>query len=109
MMATNKPRFPITFEPEVAEIIEDYRHKNRISSTSKAAVALICKGIEVLYEQEAKKKAKKNKAPTEESAAEALYEVLHYYLEHQPTKEEIVAFRTMIPSICTALKGLMPL
>lgn len=48
-MATTKPRQSITFEPDVAEIIEDYRHKHKIKTTSKAVVELLEKGINEFY------------------------------------------------------------
>lgn len=104
-MATNKPRFPITIEPEIAEIIENYRHQHKINSMSKATVELLVKGIEEFYRQEAEQEMQKNKAPTAESATEALYEVLYYYLERPPTPGETKAFRSIVPIICNGISG----
>lgn len=105
-MATNKPRFPITIEPEIAEIIENYRHQHKISSTSKATVELLVRGIEEFHKQEAgHEEMQRNKAPTAESAAEALYEVLYYFLGHPPTPGEIRAFQSVIPVICNGVNG----
>lgn len=104
-MATNKPRFPITIEPETAEIIENYRHQHKINSTSKATVELLIKGIDEFYRAESEREDKKNIAPTAESAAEALYEVLYYYLGHPPTAGEIDAFRGVMPIISRGIDG----
>lgn len=50
-MATDKPRFSITFDDELFDRIEDYRHENRISTRSRAVVALVEIGLESLIEE----------------------------------------------------------
>lgn len=104
-MATNKPRFPITIEPEIAEIIENYRHQHKIKSTSKAAVELLTKGIEGFHQQTAIEEGKKNKAPTADEAAEALYVLLYYHLGEPPTEKQISAFSSMLSTLCNGLRG----
>lgn len=47
-MATTKPRFSITVTDEMLSIINDYQHKNKMATQTKAVVALIEKGIEVI-------------------------------------------------------------
>ena len=44
-MATDKPRFTITLEDELFEQLEEYRHKNKISTRSKAAAQLVKRGL----------------------------------------------------------------
>ena len=50
-MATDKPRFSITFEDDLFDQIEDFRHEHRISTRSKAVVKLVEKGIESLVQE----------------------------------------------------------
>lgn len=44
-------------------------------------------------------KEEKNKTPTADDAAEALYELLYFYLGHPPSPEQIKAFQLLIPTI----------
>ena len=45
-MATDKPRFSITVSDEVYEQINEYQHKHRLSTQTKAVLAFIERGIE---------------------------------------------------------------
>lgn len=104
-MATEKPRYTVTLDDELFEAVEKYRYEHRISTRSSATVELLKKGMEELYRQEAEDDAKINKAPTEDSAAEALYEVLYFYFGRPPEKGEVNTFRSIIPIICNGIKG----
>lgn len=44
-MATEKPRFSITVDTETLEKVEDYRHRNRIKTQSKAIIELVRSGL----------------------------------------------------------------
>lgn len=44
-MPTEKPRFSITIDQELLNRINDYQHKNRMSTQTKAVLDLISKGI----------------------------------------------------------------
>lgn len=102
-MATKKPRFPITVEPEIADIIENYRHKHKINSTSKATVELLIKGIQEDYKFWETEEEQRNKPPTAEDAAEALYELLYYYLGAPPSAEQVKAVEPVITLLCNGL------
>jgi len=104
-MATDKPRYNITVDEDLLAEIEKYRYDNRIATRSGATVELLRRGMEALFEQIADEKAQKNKAPTEESAAEALYEILYYYLGRPPTSEEYKAFQSVVPIVCKGVLG----
>lgn len=47
-MATDKPRFSISVDDEMRDFILDYQHRHKLSTQTKAVIALIEKGIEVL-------------------------------------------------------------
>lgn len=53
-MATEKPRFTITLDDELLELVEDFRYKNRYPNRTMAINALLEAGIEALKEQEDK-------------------------------------------------------
>lgn len=44
-MPTEKPRFSITIDQELLNRINDYQHKNRMNTQTKAVIDLIRKGI----------------------------------------------------------------
>lgn len=50
-MATDKPRFSITLDPELFNKLDDFRFQNRFQSRSQAAVELIRKGLEALEKE----------------------------------------------------------
>ena len=56
-MATDKPRYSITLEPEIFEKIENFRFANRYQTRGKATVELIRLGLEA-YEKENRGAAK---------------------------------------------------
>lgn len=60
-MATEKPRFSITIDSETLEQVEDYRHKNRIKTQSKAIIDLVRSGLNEL-ENELKSNGLSNSA-----------------------------------------------
>lgn len=47
-MATEKPRFTITMEPELLEQVENYRYKNSFKTQSKAIIDLVRSGLNEL-------------------------------------------------------------
>ena len=47
-MATNKPRIPVTMEPELFEQVTEYRNRHGIASQSKAIRRLVQIGISSL-------------------------------------------------------------
>lgn len=47
-MATDKPRFTITIDPDTLEKIDNYRYSNRIKTQSKAILELIKRGLKQL-------------------------------------------------------------
>lgn len=51
-MATEKPRISVTLEEDVLRKVEEFRHNSRISTTSKAAAALIQFALDVLENEE---------------------------------------------------------
>ena len=107
IMATEKPRYNITVDDEMLNEIEKYRYDHRIATRSGATVELLKKGIDEFYRRISEEEAQKNKAPTEESAAEALYEVLYYYLGRPPSPEEVISLRSILPIICNGISGAM--
>lgn len=102
-MSTDRNRFTVSVDDEMYDAIEEFRHKHRITTRSKAIERLLELGIDELIG--AIEETQKNKAPTAESAAEALYEVLYYFLGHPPTPGEIRAFQSVIPVICNGVNG----
>ena len=51
-MATEKPRFSITLDDELLEMVETYQRGNKIATRSRAAVELVRRGIEELSKKE---------------------------------------------------------
>lgn len=47
-MPTNKPRFSITMDDELLEIVNDYQHEQKLPTQTKAIVELIQKGVKSL-------------------------------------------------------------
>ena len=76
-MATEKPRFSVTFEDELFTQIEDYRHQNRISTRSKAVVQLVEKGIASLLQDKPELSLATKIAPSEDEALLGLYHQLN--------------------------------
>lgn len=67
-MATDKPRYTVSVDNELFQQIEDFRFEHRFQTRSEATVELIRLGLEQLKkEQEAQKKAQKNKPSSEET------------------------------------------
>lgn len=67
-MPTEKPRYTVIVDEELLKEIDDFRFENRYPSRSAATLELIRLGIEQLKkEQEAQKKAQKNKPSCEEN------------------------------------------
>lgn len=54
-MPTDKPRFSITVSEDIYQQINDYQHEHRLSTQTKAVLAFIEKGLEVIL---AEKKAR---------------------------------------------------
>lgn len=52
-MATDKPRFTISIDYDIAEALDDYRFGHRINTKSEAIVELIRIGLETVREREA--------------------------------------------------------
>ncbi len=50
-MATDKPRFSITVSDEVYQQINEYQHKHRLATQTKAVLAFIEKGLEVVQKE----------------------------------------------------------
>ncbi|MCL2697767.1 MAG: hypothetical protein FWE74_06775 [Oscillospiraceae bacterium] len=55
-MATDKPRYSITLDDELFEQVENFRFENRFQTRNQATVELIRLGLEVIKNQEKKKK-----------------------------------------------------
>lgn len=47
-MATNKPRYTVSVDPELFQQIEDFRYENRFQTRSEATVELLRLGLESL-------------------------------------------------------------
>lgn len=104
-MATEKPRYNITVDEDMFAEIERFRYENKISTRSKATVELIRIGITELLNRMNEKEAKKNKAPTAESAMEALYEVMYFYFGRPPKVEEVEQLLSIVPVICKGVRA----
>ena len=66
-MATDKPRYTVSVDPELFRQIEDFRFEHRFQTRSEATVELIRLGLEQLKKEEATaKKTQKNKPSEEE-------------------------------------------
>lgn len=50
-MATDKPRFSITVSDDVYKQINDYQHEHRLATQTKAVLAFIEKGLEVVQKE----------------------------------------------------------
>ena len=50
-MATDKPRFSITVSDDVYQQINAYQHEHRLSTQTKAVLAFIEKGLEVIQNE----------------------------------------------------------
>ena len=50
-MATDKPRFSITVSDDVYQQINDYQHEHRLPTQTKAVLAFIEKGLEVIQKE----------------------------------------------------------
>ena len=50
-MATGKPRFSITVSDDVYQQINEYQHEHRLSTQTKAVLAFIEKGLEVIQKE----------------------------------------------------------
>lgn len=50
-MATNKPRFSITVSDDVYQQINEYQHEHRLATQTKAVLAFIEKGLEVIQKE----------------------------------------------------------
>lgn len=67
-MATEKPRYSITLDDEMFKEIEDFRFEQRYPNRNQATIELIRLGLEAMRkQQEAQKKAQKNKPSSEET------------------------------------------
>lgn len=66
-MATDKPRYTVSVEPELFQKIEDFRFEKRFQTRSEATVELIRLGLKTL-EKEAK--AEKRRQKKNETAGE---------------------------------------
>lgn len=61
-MATDKPRYTVSVDNELFQMIEDFRFEHRFQTRSEATVELIKLGLEHLKnEQEAQRKAQEDK------------------------------------------------
>ena len=54
-MATNRPRYTVSVDPELFEQIEDFRFGRRFQTRSEAKVELILLGLEALKKEPAEK------------------------------------------------------
>lgn len=66
-MATDKPRFSITMDPQMLEKVEDFQYENRMKSQSKAISELIRRGLAELENSQ-----KTEKAPSEMDEADEI-------------------------------------
>lgn len=66
-MATDKPRFSVTMEPQMLEKVEDFQHENRMKSQSKAITELVRLGL-----AELENSLKTEKAPSEMDEADEI-------------------------------------
>ena len=66
-MATDKPRFSVTMEPQMLEKVEDFQHENRMKSQSKAITELVRLGL-----AELENSLKTEKAPSELDEADEI-------------------------------------
>lgn len=100
-------RMSISLDKELDDAVEAYKYQNRdrLKTKNKAISELLRKGMDEFNRRVQEEEAQKNKAPTAESAAEALYEVLYYYLERPPAPGEVDAFRSIIPVLCNGING----
>lgn len=69
-MPSNKPRFTIVIDDDLFKQVDDYRYRHRLTSQSKAICDLVERGLNVVLEEEATKKA----AESEKSDSTAHYE-----------------------------------
>lgn len=68
-MATDKPRFSVTMEPQMLEKVEDFQHENRMKSQSKAITELVRLGL-----AELENSLKTEKAPSQMDEADEIAE-----------------------------------
>lgn len=101
-------RMSISLSSELDDAVETYRFENRdrLPTKNKAINELIKLGIEELEAEIETKNARKYKAPTADDAAEALYELLYYYLGKPPTSKQIEALKPIISVLCDSIDGL---
>ena len=66
-MATEKPRFSVTMEPQMLEKVEDFQHENRMKSQSKAITELVRLGL-----AELENGTKTEKTPSEMDEADEI-------------------------------------
>lgn len=66
-MATDKPRFSVTMDPQMLEQVEDFQHENRMKSQSKAITELVRRGLAELESGQ-----KTEKAPSEMDEADEI-------------------------------------
>lgn len=59
MMATDRPRYTVSVDPELFRRIEDFRFEHRFQTRSEATVELIRLGLEALEKSEAGEKPAK--------------------------------------------------
>jgi metal-responsive CopG/Arc/MetJ family transcriptional regulator len=59
-MATDKPRYSVSVEPEMFQQIEDFRFENRYQTRSEATVELIRLGLEAVHKKTLMVKKKVN-------------------------------------------------
>lgn len=54
-MATNRPRYTVSLDPELFERVETYRFENRFQTRSEATVELIKLGLQAVEKEKGKK------------------------------------------------------
>lgn len=60
-MATNKPRYTVSVDDELFQLIEDFRFKNRFQTRSEATVELIRLGLAAANEKQKEYETTKRK------------------------------------------------
>ena len=59
-MATDRPRYTVSVDPEMFKQIEDFRFQNRFQTRSEATVELIRLGLEALLKEQTEPDGQKN-------------------------------------------------
>lgn len=73
-MATDKPRFSLTMDDSLLEMVENYQIKHGYSTKSRAIQALVKAGLDDMHQEERKKT---KKSPSLEDGDEEILNMYH--------------------------------